>query len=64
MWTKINYIHFNPVRAGLVLKPQDYVYSSASNYIENIGIVNVELVQIEIVDVLKSNYIIKYNSYD
>jgi len=29
---KINYIHNNPVRAGIVLRPEDYVYSSASNY--------------------------------
>lgn len=26
---KINYIHENPVRAGIVEKPQDYLYSSA-----------------------------------
>jgi REP element-mobilizing transposase RayT len=64
MWTKINYIHFNPVRAGIVLKIQDYIYSSASNYIENKGIVEVELAQIEIVAVLKSNSIINYNTYE
>jgi putative transposase len=29
---KINYIHQNPVRAGLVREPQEYVYSSASNF--------------------------------
>jgi putative transposase len=29
---KINYIHENPVRAGLVYRPEDYIYSSASNY--------------------------------
>lgn len=29
---KIDYIHQNPVRAGLVYLPEDYVYSSASNY--------------------------------
>ncbi len=26
---KVNYIHFNPVRAGLVEHPDDYLYSSA-----------------------------------
>ena len=31
---KLDYIHFNPVRAGLVEKAQDYRYSSASNYLE------------------------------
>lgn len=30
--TKLKYIHENPVRAGIVYKPEDYVYSSASNY--------------------------------
>jgi len=29
---KITYIHNNPVRAGFVRHPEDYVYSSASNY--------------------------------
>jgi len=31
-WTKFNYIHNNPVKAGLVEKPEDYPYSSARNY--------------------------------
>jgi putative transposase len=31
---KVNYIHLNPVRAGIVLRPEDYIYSSASNYAE------------------------------
>jgi hypothetical protein len=30
-WTKINYTHNNPVVAGLVKEPQDWIYSSASN---------------------------------
>ena len=29
---KIEYIHNNPVRAGLVEEPYDYIYSSARNY--------------------------------
>ena len=29
---KLQYIHLNPVKAGIVYKPEDYVYSSASNY--------------------------------
>jgi len=28
----LNYIHNNPVKAGFVYSPEDYVYSSASNY--------------------------------
>ena len=30
--TKIEYIHYNPVKAGLCSKPEDYKYSSARNY--------------------------------
>jgi hypothetical protein len=26
---KVNYIHFNPVKAGLVEHPDDYLYSSS-----------------------------------
>jgi len=29
---KVDYIHNNPVRAGIVLNPEDYLYSSARNY--------------------------------
>jgi REP element-mobilizing transposase RayT len=64
MWSKIDYIHFNPVRAGIVLKPNDYVYSSASNYVDGKGILDVEIAQIPVVNVLNPNSIIKYNSYD
>ncbi|MFD2201878.1 REP-associated tyrosine transposase [Shivajiella indica] len=28
----LNYIHQNPVKAGIVLSPEDYLYSSARNY--------------------------------
>jgi len=31
-WTKLNYIHKNPVKSGIVLKAEDYKYSSARNY--------------------------------
>jgi REP element-mobilizing transposase RayT len=30
---KLDYLHSNPVRAGLVEKPEDYVYSSYRNYV-------------------------------
>ena len=32
---RLNYLHENPVRAGLVRQPQDYVYSSAIDLYEN-----------------------------
>ena len=31
-WEKVNYIHQNPVRAGLVERQEDWLYSSAPNY--------------------------------
>ncbi|GHT04987.1 transposase [Bacteroidia bacterium] len=31
---KINYIHDNPVRSGIVANAEDYLYSSARNYAE------------------------------
>lgn len=32
--SRVRYIHNNPVDAGWVRKPEDYLYSSASNYAE------------------------------
>lgn len=32
-WTKLKYIHNNPVKAGIVARPEDYKYSSARNYV-------------------------------
>ena len=33
--TKLKYIHENPVRAGLAYKAEDYLYSSAKDYLTN-----------------------------
>jgi REP element-mobilizing transposase RayT len=33
IWQKINYVHLNPVRAGLCESPEDYEYSSAGFYL-------------------------------
>ena len=30
---KLNYIHNNPVKRGLVQRPEDWLYSSARNYL-------------------------------
>ena len=32
LWEKIGYIHYNPVRGGLVSDPADWVYGSARDY--------------------------------
>ena len=37
---KIDYVHNNPVEEGLVYKPEDYVYSSATNYAGQKGLVD------------------------
>jgi hypothetical protein len=33
MLQKLNYTHLNPVKAGLVTLPEQYLYSSASFYL-------------------------------
>lgn len=42
MRTKLDYIHDNPVRAVWVEKPEDYLYSSASNYVMDKGIMEID----------------------
>ncbi len=39
---KIDYIHQNPVTAGLVYRAEDYIYSSASNYADLDQIIEVD----------------------
>ena len=39
---KLNYIHDNPVRAGWVEKPEDWMYSSARNYSGLVGLIEVD----------------------
>ncbi|AMR31885.1 transposase [Mucilaginibacter sp. PAMC 26640] len=41
---KLDYMHNNPVVAGIVEKPEDYLYSSAPNYIGLPGLIKVTLV--------------------
>ncbi len=40
---KLNYIHENPVRAGWVMHPEDYLYSSAVDYTGGKGLLPIEL---------------------
>jgi REP element-mobilizing transposase RayT len=39
---RINYIHNNPVKAGIVANPEDYLFSSASAFAGLDSIINVE----------------------
>jgi len=41
---RVNYIHQNPVRAGWVDEPRDYLYSSARDYHDEPGLLKVERV--------------------
>jgi len=41
---KINYVHMNPVKAGYVFRPEDYVYSSAVNYAGLKGVIDVDCI--------------------
>jgi putative transposase len=40
---KIDYLHHNPVRAGLVERPEDWVYSSARDYAGGKGIMEFDV---------------------
>jgi hypothetical protein len=41
---KLNYFHNNPVKAELVERPEDYLYSSARDYAGEKGLVEVVIV--------------------
>lgn len=46
MMQRLEYIHNNPVKAGIVLEPHHYVYSSGSaiDYAGGKGLVEVEFI--------------------
>lgn len=43
---KLTYLHENPVNAGLVENPEDYLYSSAQNYAGRKGLLDVVLLSV------------------
>lgn len=63
MWSKLDYIHLNPVKAGLVVKASDYIYSSASNYLNDFGLLQIEKADNLIVNVFDKKSIVHYNQY-
>ncbi len=63
MWSKLDYIHLNPVRAGLVEKASHYIYSSAYNYINVNGLIVIEKADHPIVDVMHLNNLQRYDLY-
>ncbi|NGP88845.1 REP-associated tyrosine transposase [Fodinibius halophilus] len=40
---RLDYLHMNPVKAGFVKRPQDWLFSSAKNYAGLQGLLNLEL---------------------
>ena len=45
MDSKLEYIHNNPVKAGIVEKPEDYLYSSARDYCGRKGLIEITLIE-------------------
>ncbi|MFA5657641.1 MAG: transposase, partial [Dysgonamonadaceae bacterium] len=41
---RINYIHENPVKTGLVASAEDYLFSSARNYAELSSVIDIDLI--------------------
>ena len=64
MWDKLNYIHLNPVRAGIVEKAIHYIDSSASNYALGKGLLNIELADHPIINTRYTREFWKYNNYE
>ncbi len=44
---KLEYLHNNPVRAGIVEKPEEYLYSSARNYADLDGLLEVSFIDLK-----------------
>ncbi len=42
--SRLDYIHDNPVRAGWVEQPEDYLYSSAIDYTDGNGLLEIALI--------------------
>jgi putative transposase len=43
---KIEYLHYNPVRAGLAEKPEDWLYSSARNYAGLPAVLDIDVLEV------------------
>jgi putative transposase len=43
---KLDYMHYNPVRLGLVDHPEDWRYSSARDYLGQNGMMEIDLIEI------------------
>lgn len=52
---KLDYLHANPVRAGIVNEPYNYRFSSSPNYCGEKGIIDIDLMDLGISDPTKYN---------
>jgi hypothetical protein len=52
MRSKLDYIHLNPVRAIIVEQASHYIYSSATNYVNDKGLIQIEKATNPVADVL------------
>ena len=62
-WSKLDYIHLNPVRAGVVSKASEYQYSSANNYVNDHGLISIHKLETPVVNVLKKDSFWKHISW-
>jgi hypothetical protein len=63
MCRKFPYIPINKVLTGIIEKASQHIYSSASNYSYDSGLLRIEKADIPIGDVLTSNNFTRYNKY-
>lgn len=42
---RLEYLHNNPVEAGIVKSPEEYLYSSACDYAGDKGLIDIELIE-------------------
>ena len=52
LWQKLDYIHLNPVQAGIVEKASHYLYSSASIYVNGNGLLEIHKADNPVINVL------------
>ncbi len=45
MQQKLEYIHHNPVKAGIVTEPEHYLYSSAADYTGERGMIDINFIE-------------------
>ena len=52
---KMDYLHANPVRAGIVNEPYNYRFSSSPNYCGEKGVIDIDMIDLGISDPTKYN---------